>query len=495
MKRYLIIFHLFLIILIIFPACAPYKMKAIRAQRDHRYDLAIQFALRHLKSHPNDQPVIEILNTATKGYYDDLKKQIQHFEKLDEWDKVVRIAEQGYRTLSEVTEVVGADFPTKEQLNYLQSKSEQSRFNQADELYSEGLKFYQNGDYAEALVKFKQIESYARHFKDTDKLTADTNQQLASQEYQKARDLLNQGQLEIALNRFEKTIGYVPNFLDVQFRIDQIKSQLSEKYYADGQKLIEAGNYKQAHNTLKTSLSYKPDNASAKNLLDETEEKLTVRLAVFPFTASKLDAKFGGIVSQNILTRALPRKSEFMMFLEREHLQKIFEEQALSQTGAIDENTAVEVGKLSGVNTIVVGSVTLVSQKTTGPTRRTLTGHYDRKYRDPKGIQRTKKEPFNYIAYDVERNVEVNLSYRLISVATGAILFNESITREESDKAEWITCPKQFVEHLSNSEKNKLKASKEPKSMESLINQAIDSLTNQAASKIISQVAPFKTDR
>ena len=495
MKRFSILFCLFLIISIIFPACAPYKMKAIRAQRDHRYDLSIQFALRHLRSHPNDQPVIEILNTAARGYYDNLKKQIQHFERLDEWDKVVKIAEQGYRTLSEVSGIVGSDFPSKQELNYVQSKSEQSRFNQADELYSEGIKFYQDGDYTEALTKFKQVESYARHFKDTDKLITDTYQKLASQEYQKAKDLLNQGQLENALNSFEKTTQYVSNFLDVQFRIDQIKSQLAEKYYADGQKLFEAGDYKQAHNTLKTSLSYKPDHSSAKNLLDEAEEKLTVRLAVFPFTASKLDAKFAGIVSQNILSNALPRKSEFMMFLEREHLQKIFEEQALSQTGAIDEKTAVQVGKLSGVNTIVVGSVTLVSHKTNRPTRRTLTGHYDRKYRDPKGIQRTKKEPFNYTSFDIERSVEVNVSYRLISVETGAIQFNESITRQVSDKAEWITCPKQFVKHLSYSEKNKLKASKQPKSMESLINQAIDSLTNQAASKIISQVAPFKTNR
>jgi tetratricopeptide (TPR) repeat protein len=466
-------------------------MKAIRAQREHRYDLSIQFALRHLNSHPNDQSVIEILNIASKKYYDDLNKQIQHFEKLDEWDKVVRIAEQGYRTLSQVSEIVGVDFPTKEELNYIQSKSEQSRFKQADELYSDGLKFYNDGDYVEALEKFNKIQSYARHFKDIDKLIADVNQKLASQQYQQARDLLNQGQLENALTKFEQSKQYAPNFLDVQNRIDQIKNQLAEKYYTDGQQLFDAGDYKKAHASLKRSLGYQPDHASAKNLLEETEAKLTVRLAVFPFSASKLDQKFGGIVSQNILSSALPRKSEFIMFLEREHLQKIFEEQALSQTGAIDEKTAVEVGKLSGVNTIVVGSVTLVSHKTTGPTKRTLTDYYDRKYRDPKGIQRTKKEPFNYTAFDVETSVEVSLSYRLISVETGVILFNESLTRQVSDRAEWISCPKEFVSFLSASEKNKLKASKEPKSMESLINQAIDSLTNQAASKIISQIAPF----
>lgn len=491
MKRYLILFHLLLIVLIIFPGCAPYKMKAIRSQRDQRYDLSIKFALKHLNSHPNDQSAIDILNHAAQGYYDDLQRNIQHFEKLDDWDTVVKTADQGYRALSEVTKVVGTNFPTKEQLNYLQSKSQQSRLNQADELYNEALTLYQDNDYSEALTKFKQVEFYARHFKDTDKLIADANQKLASQEYQKARELLNQGKLEEAISGFERTTEYVPNFLDAQYQINKSKVQLAERYYNEGQSLFEAGDYKNAYNRLQKTLGYQPEHSLAKNLSDETKEKLTVRLAVFPFSSSKLDPKNSGIVSQNLLAQALPRKSEFIMFLEREHLQKIFEEQALSQTGAIDEKTAVQVGKISGVNTIVVGSVTLVSQKTTGPTRRTLTGFYKKNYRDPKGIKRTKNEPFNYTVYDNERSVEVNLSYRLISVETGSILFNESITEPISDKAEWVTCSKEFVKYLSSSEQKKMKASKEPKSLESLINQAINALTDQAAAKIIRQVSPF----
>lgn len=491
MKKVLILFHFCLIILIIFPGCAPYKMKAIRAQRDHRYDLSIKYATKHLNSHANDQSIIELLNRSARGYYNDLEKKIQHYEKLDQWDQVTRIAEAGHRTLSEVTKIVGTDFPTKEQLNYLISKSEQSKFKQADELYVDALKFYNSGDYLEALNQFQRIESYVRHFKDTDKLIADISQKLAAKEYQQAKNLLSQGKLEESLAGFEKTIEYQPNFLDAAHQIDQLKSQLAEKYYTEAQTCFNSSDYKDAYATLKKSLSYQPDFSLARDLFDETKEKLTVRLAVFPFSSSKLDEKFGVIVSQNLLTQALPRKSDFIEFLEREYLQKIFEEQALSQTGAIDEKTAVQVGKISGVNTIVVGTVTLVSHKKTGPTQRTLTGYYDRRYRDPKGVQRTKKEPFNYTTYDVERSVEVNLSYRLISVETGNILFNESLTERVTDSAEWITCRKEFVKHLSSSDQKKMKASKEPKSMESLINQAIDSITQKAASKIISQVSPF----
>jgi len=492
MKKILIFLNLILVVLFIFLNCAPYKMKAIRAKRDHRYDLAIKYSVRHLKSHPGDQATIKILDSAAKGYFAALKKQIQHFENLDNWDKVVNVAENGFRTLSEVSKVVGTGFPSKEDLKYLQLKSEQSKFNQANELYTQALKFYKVGDYLEALEKFEEIESYVSHFKDSDRLMSETKGKLAEQSYKQATEMVNQGKLESALTEFEKAAQYVPGFLDVQFQSEQLKSQLAEKAYSEGQNYFDSGNYKMAYEELKKSLNYKPDHLPAKNLFNEVNDKLTVRLAVLPFSSSKLDETFSGIVSQQIITHALPKKSEFIMFLEREHLQKIFEEQALSQTGAIDEKTAIQVGKLSGVNTIVVGSVTLISDQRTGPTKRMLTAHYDRNYRDAKGVQRVKREPFNYIEYETKRTVEVNVSYRLINVETGSIMFNNSITEQASDAAKWVTCPKEFVNYLPSSAKTMMKASKEPKSKESLINQAINSLTQRTASEIIHQVSPFK---
>lgn len=490
MKRFNILLTLILTGYFILHSCAPYKMKAIRAQRDQRYSLAIKFALKHLSAHPNDPAVIKLLNNAARNYYADLNKRIQHFENLNDWPGVVQLAEQGYRTLSEVTSIVGTEFPTRNELEYLQSKSEQSRFNQADELYSQALKFYQSGDYLEARTKFKEIQSLVRHFKDTDQLLANTHQKLAAQNYQQAQKWLNQGNLESALESFELAAQYVPDFLDVQIQINQVKDQLADSCFNQGQNYLNSGDYIRAHQALEKSLDYKPAHSMAVELLQKAKDRLTVRLAVFPFSSSKLDQKFGGIVAQQILARALSQKSEFVIFLEREHLQKIFEEQALSQTGAIDEKTAVQVGKLSGVNTIIVGSVTLISDQTTGPLKKTLTAYYDKKYRDPKGIQRTKREPFNYTESEVSRTVELNLSYRLINVESGIILFNESIAERATDVAQWVACPQEFVTHLSVSARSKLKAATEPRSKDSLINQALDALTKRAAAKVMSQVAP-----
>ena len=489
MKRSIL---LSILITSIFISCAPYKMKAIRAQRDHRYDLAVKFALRHLSAHPDDQSTIDLLNGSTRGYYTDLQKKIQHFENLNDWEMVVRLAEQGYRILSDVTQVVGTDFPRKEDLNYLQAKSEQSKFNRANEFYMTGMKQYQNGDLLEALESFKACESQVKHFKDTEQVVGEIKQKLAGQKYQQAKNLLSQGKLESALESFMQASQYVPDFLDIPQQLDRIRDQLAVTHFNEGKNYFDSANYNAAYDALKKSLGYKPNYQEADQLFHDVKDKLTVRLAVFPFTASKLDVKLGEMASQQILSQALPRKSEFILFLERENLQKIFEEQALSQTGAIDEKTAVQVGKLSGVNTIVLGSVTRISGDLTNPIKRTVTGHFKKKYRDPKGVERTTEVPFNYTEYEVERRVEVNLSYRLVNVETGVIMFNESISKQVSDHAQWITCPTEFIDKLSASEQRKLKASKIPDAEESLISQAISALTEQAASKMMAQSAPFK---
>lgn len=480
-----------LIFILVVLSCAPYKMKAIRAHRDKRNDLAIEYSKKHLRFHQRDEAVIEMLNKASRAYFLDLKTKISHFEKLNNWDKVVQLAEQGQEMLSGLTDFYGVSFPTRVEMEYLKIKSYQSKLKQADDLYAEALDCFEKNEFENALKKFEEVKSYASDFKETNRYIRKSRSKLAEGEYAIGMESLNAGNLESALTSFMNASAYVPDFLDVQQQINQIEQQLSQNHYDRGRNFYETGNLEDAYSELNKAVGYQAEFYDAAELLNEVKNKLTVRLAVFPFSAAKMDSKFGGIVSQKILSNAMPRKGNFILFLERENLQKIFEEQALSQTGVIDEKTAVKVGQMSGVNTIVVGSVTLVSHQLSGPASRTVSSHYEQNYRDPKGVQRTRKVPFNYTARERERRVEVALNYRLVSVESGSIIFNETLTKQVRDKAEWITCSKKFVSKLSASEREKMKASQTPESKDSLIEKAISDLSNQAASKIISKVSPL----
>ena len=81
-------------------------------------------------------------------------------------------------------------------------------------------------------------------------------------------------------------------------------------------------------------------------------------VAVFPFEDANARTEFtklGQTLTEMIIT-ALIQGDRFNV-MERVQLEKILKEQSLSQTGVIDAETAIEVGKLSGLEGVVVGSL------------------------------------------------------------------------------------------------------------------------------------------
>ncbi|NOZ62366.1 MAG: hypothetical protein GXO74_11880 [Calditrichaeota bacterium] len=485
------LFFILLLLTSIFFSCAPYKMKAIRANRDHRYDLAIEYSLTHLKSHPHDEGVLKILNQSARGYFKQSQQKIRHYEKMNDWMRVVRVSERAFRVLSQVAQIYDTEFPTKQDLDYLQSKRDQSKFNQADELYANAVKKFNSGDEEAALEIFQKCQSLIPHFKDSDQFVERINKNLAEKAYRKGAQLASAGRLQDALQQFERTAELVPDFLDATQRIEDLKRRLALQYFDKAKGLFDAGNYKAALEHAEKSLSFRPDFPQAADLSRQSRNKLTVRLAILPFTAAKLDAKFARTATDALIAEVFRKKGQFVELVDRENLQRILEEQALSQTGVIDEEKAVEVGKLSGVNTIAVGSVTLLSNKVTAPKRRTLTGYYEQKYRDKKGVQRKRKVPFNYTQFEKRREVAVQLSYRLINVETGEIIFSDSRTQRAKDSAEWISSPGKFVRYLSGSQKRKIKAPHTPATADVLIQKAISSLADGAVNQIVKKIAPF----
>jgi len=99
-----------------------------------------------------------------------------------------------------------------------------------------------------------------------------------------------------------------------------------------------------------------PTDELTKTHIQEDEYKPYV--AVFPFEDANARTeltKLGQTLTEMLIT-ALIQSNRFNV-MERVQLEKILKEQSLSQTGVIDTETAIEVGKLSGLEGVVVGSI------------------------------------------------------------------------------------------------------------------------------------------
>jgi len=91
-----------------------------------------------------------------------------------------------------------------------------------------------------------------------------------------------------------------------------------------------------------------------------------IRLGVLEFQskAEGVSDRQAQIIT-DIFTRTLASSKSIALY-ERVALQKIAEEHSLSASGLVDERTAIQIGKIAGLQYILLGSVTELSQKTSG---------------------------------------------------------------------------------------------------------------------------------
>ncbi len=86
-----------------------------------------------------------------------------------------------------------------------------------------------------------------------------------------------------------------------------------------------------------------------------------VRIGIIEFQSLNEEAKkdnLGKIVSEMLTTSFV--NSESFKIIEREQLQKVVQEFQLSQSGIIDTSYAKQIGKITGADAIVTGSVTKI---------------------------------------------------------------------------------------------------------------------------------------
>ena len=149
--------------------------------------------------------------------------------------------------------------------------------------------------------------------------------------------------------------------------------------------------------------SVKMQQATSANVTEKVESKYTGpkrRIGVVDFENKSAygQTRLGSAVSDIIITE-LAKTGKFVV-VERDKLNKIMEEQKLQASGAIDARTAVNVGKILGLNAIVTGAVSEFGVKTEGS---------------------------EYLLVQSKRQVaECTVDIRVVNVETGEVLYADS---------------------------------------------------------------------
>jgi curli biogenesis system outer membrane secretion channel CsgG len=187
---------------------------------------------------------------------------------------------------------------------------------------------------------------------------------------------------------------------------------------------------------------------------EEMRQAAILRMAMMPFEDKTGTRRKYGSVSEVIMDDVISAilrdnsATEFLELISRERLEEVIEEQALSQSGIIDESMAVEVGKILGVTEILSGKITQIivsPSETTRDVRREKSKVVIRheKYVDDEGKEKVRKiygeVEAKVIIFKRSTSARIRGSYNIVDVMTARILKSDSFEESSTSNVKWAT--------------------------------------------------------
>ena len=261
-------------------------------------------------------------------------------------------------------------------------------------------------------------------------------------------DGLNLSNYEILLFRSETE--------DYSALIQLTKEKAAETHYKAGTKYMESGDisdFKNCADEFKKTLKYIPNYLDSQDKYEECRHNAITRMTILAFDNTSGNTNHGniGLSVSNELLSSLMNDDEIMEFFEfvtRDKIDIILEEQQLSDSGLIQDESSIELGNLLGIHQIISGEVTYLNTGGPGHTKnkkimekKVVTG--TRTYQDSEGNDR-KREVFtnvfaNVVFHKIQTEATIKVSYKILDVNTSRIIHSNTVTADYIHEYEWIT--------------------------------------------------------
>lgn len=241
---------------------------------------------------------------------------------------------------------------------------------------------------------------------------------------------------------------------DYAGELEEAKTSAAESHYQKGLRLSSENNVdiqRQAAGQFRLAEIFVPNYKDAASRYLASKRAAVKRMAVIPFE-NKSGKKWYGALSELItdeIVSDIMNDSVAMEFLEivsRDELGQVMQEQELQSEGRVDEETAVELGKIMGVHEIVTGQITqivsmperIVSHKVK-EARQVIIGK--KKYVDGEGRNQERTiydTVYAHVTYYTKTaGAAISGSYRIINVKTAELEKSRSINGKYDFKHEY----------------------------------------------------------
>lgn len=286
--------------------------------------------------------------------------------------------------------------------------------------------------YAEILDKYNiEVEEPAYIKNDFELL----KQEYLEKQYNEGKMLMGQEQYGAAEKLFTEINSLEPAYKDVA-NLKQIA--YIEPYYKQALEAYSNESYVKAYYIMDNIIAKDPNYKDVKSMREDCLELGLFTIAILGIDNVTGDNVIGHKIQATLLTELTKNTNPFIKIIDRENMESILEQQRLNLSGAIDENTAAEVGELLGAKAVVSGRI-IERQMTTGKTT-TFNRNGYQAYSVKQFNKVTQKDEYitkyKKVGYkEYYQMNEVKLSYQLqvTSLETGEIIFSRVFDQDRND--------------------------------------------------------------
>lgn len=495
--------------IVLLSGCAHKKAykQALAYEKSGRYVEAARKDLEALDKKPGfDEPLAHLRKIAPFAYQE-LLGQAETLEGNAQWIE----AAQNYGELQALLQRFLRHNVVLQTID-VPGRTAQAREKGAAYHYETAERHFAGAEYEPAIAQYKKVATLAGYHRDTkEKLwqahTRLGDRELQAQQFQPAignyeqalnyaADMVTAKQLiatayhrwadrDLQAQQFQSAIGSYERALNYAADIAAAKRLIADAYYRWAEQLEANKDFREAMAKFEQAHAAVPDYKNAAKRAQAAYDKAVRRVAILPFrNRTSYNNQYGYLLTEELLGECINANLKFAVFINRENLDQIFEEYKLSQSGAVDERKAVEIGKLEGIHSFVTGTITQISVETASPKFEEKAHEKVYSVKDSTGKPVEKREPIYYREYTAKRTVQISASYQIVDVETGRYLSGENLSENSVDEAKWVRYQGSIYD-LPENKRKLLDASGEPKAADLMINDLVRVVGGKMSEKVL----------
>jgi tetratricopeptide (TPR) repeat protein len=257
--------------------------------------------------------------------------------------------------------------------------------------------------------------------------------------YSSGSNLLEEGKFDEAKVKFDEIKRLDPDFKDAH---DLGNIAYMEPLYQKGVLAMETALFREAYEQFQKVVDTKSDYKDAQARMDECLSKGRYSIAMVAFQSSTGSQEPAANVTAYTLSGMLNVKDPFLKVVDRSSMEDVLKEQKLQLSGAIDANTAVRVGELTGAQALLTGNV-LSHNQSQGNLRslqKTGFSSYQEKIKQPDGkfTFQTRYQQVTYTEYYQINSCSIGFQFKLVDLRTGQILKTDIIRQDLKDEVLYV---------------------------------------------------------